>query len=54
MTSADPMVPDPLNGQARNRYSYVVNNPLAFTDPSGRAADLLRARRAWSTKLRPV
>jgi RHS repeat-associated protein len=35
MTSADPMVPDPLNGQAWDRYSYVVNNPLAFTDPSG-------------------
>jgi RHS repeat-associated protein len=35
MTSADPMVPDPLNGQAWNRYSYVINNPLAFTDPNG-------------------
>jgi hypothetical protein len=35
MTSADPMVPDPMNGQAWNRYSYVVNNRLAFTDPSG-------------------
>jgi RHS repeat-associated protein len=35
MLSADPFVPDPLNGQAWNRYSYVINNPLAFTDPNG-------------------
>jgi len=35
MTSADPFVPDAMNGQAWNRYSYVVNNPLQFTDPDG-------------------
>jgi RHS repeat-associated protein len=35
MMSADPMVPDPMNAQAWNRYSYVINNPLAFTDPNG-------------------
>jgi RHS repeat-associated protein len=35
MTSADPTVPDPLNAQAWNRYSYVGNDPLTFTDPSG-------------------
>jgi RHS repeat-associated protein len=35
MMSADPFVPDPMNGQAWNRYSYVIDNPLAFTDPNG-------------------
>jgi RHS repeat-associated protein len=35
MTSADPTVPDPSNLQALNRYSYVLNNGLAFVDPSG-------------------
>jgi hypothetical protein len=27
--------PDPLNAQAWNRYSYVGNDPLTFTDPNG-------------------
>ncbi len=35
MMSADPYVPDPTNAQAWNRYSYVINNPLGLTDPSG-------------------
>ena len=33
--SADPYVPAPYDGQSLNRYSYVWNNPLAYTDPSG-------------------
>jgi len=33
--SADPFVQDPANSQSYNRYSYVNNNPLAATDPSG-------------------
>ncbi len=28
-------MPDPANPQAFNRYSYVLNNPLRYTDPSG-------------------
>jgi len=31
----DTMIPDPTNLQAYNRYSYVQNNPLKYTDPSG-------------------
>jgi len=29
------MIPDPTNPQAFNRYSYVLNNPLKYVDPSG-------------------
>jgi RHS repeat-associated protein len=32
---ADTIVPSPGNPQHFNRYSYVLNNPLAFTDPGG-------------------
>jgi hypothetical protein len=33
--SPDTIVPDPRNPQALNRYSYVLNNPLKYTDPTG-------------------
>jgi len=32
---ADPVVQAPKNSQSLNRYSYVLNNPLSYTDPSG-------------------
>ena len=33
---ADTIVPQPEDPQSLNRYSYVLNNPLKHTDPSGR------------------
>jgi RHS repeat-associated protein len=35
MLQADPFIQFPTNTQSYNRYSYVLNNPLSYTDPSG-------------------
>ena len=37
-TQPDSIVPDPNNSQDYYRYSYVRNNPIKYTDPSGHAA----------------
>jgi RHS repeat-associated protein len=33
--SPDTIVPNPANPQSLNRYSYCLNNPLKYTDPTG-------------------
>lgn len=38
--SPDNFVQDPFNTQSYNRYGYVFNNPLLYTDPSGEIAFL--------------
>ncbi|MDH4161836.1 MAG: FG-GAP-like repeat-containing protein [Nitrospirota bacterium] len=46
--SPDSIVPDPANPQALNRYSYVINNPVNYTDPSGHA--FWKRMNNWSKK----
>jgi RHS repeat-associated protein len=39
----DNFIQQPENTQNYNRYSYVLNNPLMYTDPSGEAYEFLAA-----------
>ena len=38
--SVDPFIQAPGNSQSMNPYSYIMNNPLAGTDPSGYIAEI--------------
>lgn len=37
--SVDPFIQEPGNSQSINPYSYIMNNPLAGTDPTGYSAE---------------
>ncbi|ELE1939960.1 hypothetical protein RDG67_002803 [Vibrio cholerae] len=39
--SVDPLIQSPTSTQSINPYSYIMNNPLAGTDPTGYAADYI-------------
>ncbi|WP_449302576.1 RHS repeat domain-containing protein [Pseudoxanthomonas mexicana] len=39
----DPVIQEPTNAQSWNAYTYVFNNPLAYTDPGG-----MMSERAWN------
>ena len=39
MLQADTIIPDGPVTQSMNRYSYVFNNPLSYTDPTGHSPD---------------
>jgi RHS repeat-associated protein len=49
--SADPYSQAPGNLQSYNRYSYVMNNPLAFTDPSGYWNLKQAWKKVWHSKV---
>ncbi len=49
MLQADPFIQSPTNSQSLNRYSYVLNNPLSYTDPSGYFFS-----RLWKKWVRPI
>ena len=49
--SADPVVPQPGNPQALNRFAYVLNNPLKYIDPTGHVYDPAEGN-GWQDTLR--
>jgi len=43
MLQVDNYVQNPFSSQSYNRYSYVLNNPLKYVDPSGELVSLITA-----------
>ena len=45
----DPLVQDPTSTQSFNRYSYCLNNPLRYTDPTGNGRQYLYRSTDYAT-----
>jgi hypothetical protein len=48
------MIPNPANPQCLNRYSYCLNNPLRYVDPSGHTAEEEAALYQQAAELREM
>jgi len=46
--SPDTIAPEPFNPQSLNRYSYCLNNPLIYVDPSGHVSEEDLLRDGWT------
>jgi len=51
--SVDPIISNPANSQSINPYSYIGNNPLSGTDPTGHACDDFSTARCDTIWLNP-
>jgi hypothetical protein len=51
--SVDPVIQAPGNSQSLNPYSYIMNNPLAGTDPTGYTAECVEQCPAPSKRSEP-
>lgn len=52
--SADPFIQEATSSQAYNRYTYVSNNPMTGTDPSGYLPDWLEPKNAAKLAAAPL
>ncbi len=54
--SADSIIPFQYDTQAFNRYSYVKNNPLKYTDPSGHSwlSETMKKLKKWVKKNKDI